>query len=83
MLNLDSRKSFYRTIFESSLRLESKLRLTRGLFASKNAYILAAGPSLNSLNFNKLKDRIRDSLVICIKQSYLKLSGLEFAKPTT
>ena len=74
MLLIDSCKSYYRSVYGSQvLTIDTKTRTTRGIFANKKAYILAAGPSLNAINFRKLEDELRHSLVICIKQSYLKL----------
>lgn len=74
MLLIDSRKSYYRSVYDSqALLIETKTRITRGIFANKKAYILAAGPSLNTIDFGKLEHELKHSLVICIKQSYLKL----------
>lgn len=66
------RKEYVRTLYKSVFDLRLKKKLSKGLFKGKKAYIIAAAPSLNHVDFIKLKKELKDNLVIVIKQSVLK-----------
>jgi hypothetical protein len=63
------RKKIFRDTFDLEIPLQSKLRLSKGLFKNKKAFIFAAGPSLSTVDVEKLTPHLRDNLVICVKQS--------------
>jgi hypothetical protein len=69
------RKEHLRTLLESEISFEAKIKLSKDLFVGKKAYIVAAGPSLNNVDFEKLGIELADSLVICIKQSIVKVKN--------
>jgi len=63
------RKKLVRDTLELEIPIDMKLRLLKGVFKGKEAFIFAAGPSLSSVNIEKIKPLLEDNLVICIKQS--------------
>jgi hypothetical protein len=65
----NTRKTIFRNTFNLDIPFDTKLRLTKGLFEGKRAYIFAAGPSLSNVNIDKLKPQLENNLAICIKQS--------------
>lgn len=50
--------------------MDERLDILKNSFKDETAYIIAAGPSLNDYPVNKLKEKLKDELVFCIKQSY-------------
>ena len=63
------RKTHFRTLWSSDLPLELKFSLSRDLFRGREAFIFAGGPSLLRVDLDRLRDRLRNALVICIKQT--------------
>lgn len=62
-------KKYFRGLWKSQLPKDQKLKLSNGLFAGKDAYIFAAGPSLSRVDIERLYSRLERSFVISIKQS--------------
>ena len=50
--------------------IDERLNVLKNQYKGETAYIIAAGPSLNNFSVNQLKDKLKDKLVFCIKQSY-------------
>lgn len=63
------RKEYFRNTWELDISKELKFALTKGVFKNKTAYIFAAGPSLSLVDIENLQLELKDSFVICIKQS--------------
>lgn len=63
------RKSYFRNLWSSKISNELKFKLSKDLFSGKQAFIFAAGPSLSKVDMTKIKEKLGNSLVICIKQS--------------
>lgn len=42
----------------------------QGAYNGKTAYVISCGPTLNDFDFDKLRERLKDELVVCIKQTY-------------
>ena len=54
-----------------SLKTHSeKNKFIHNKYSGKTCYIISCGPSLKDFDFSDLKERLKDELVICIKQSY-------------
>ncbi|HCE1501079.1 TPA: hypothetical protein NJ353_003288 [Vibrio parahaemolyticus] len=66
-------KKIFRDSFELDVPFDTKVRLVKGGFTGKKAYIFAAGPSINDVDFDKLSKELKSNLVICIKQSYTRV----------
>ena len=49
---------------------EERLHILKDQYEGETAYVVAGGPSLNNYSMDYLKDRLKDELVISIKQSY-------------
>ena len=49
---------------------KKKLELLKNKYEGQECYILTCGPSLNSYNPNFLKEKLKDKLVIAVKQAY-------------
>ena len=47
-----------------------KNKFIHNKYEGKTCYIVATGPSLRNFDYSELKKRLKDELVICIKQSY-------------
>lgn len=62
-------KEYFKGLWNSSLPLDTRFSLSNGLFLNRDAYIFAAGPSLRKIDIDSLRNRLKNSLVICIKQS--------------
>ena len=56
--------------------VDERLKLLANKYEGETAYILAAGPSLNNHSINKLKDKLKDKLVFCIKQPYYNFKDI-------
>ncbi len=56
--------------------LAEKLAALRGAYQDEVAYILTAGPSINSLWSQRVVDFLQDKLVIAIKQTYKLCRGI-------
>lgn len=63
------RKTYFRGLWNSDLPLDLKFSLSKGLFAGREAFIFAGGPSLRQVDMEALRPRLKGALVICIKQS--------------
>ena len=58
------------------LPYEERFKALQNAYSGKTAYIVSCGPTLNEFDFNKLRDRLKDELVICVKQTYDVLSDV-------
>lgn len=54
----------------SSYRSRNDFIKTHSPYKNKSCYIISCGPSLNLFDFTKLKERLKDEMVVCIKQSF-------------
>jgi hypothetical protein len=50
--------------------IEERLKLLKDKYKDETAYIVTCGPSLSKHNINQLKLKLKDKLVISIKQAY-------------
>lgn len=65
----DWRKAHFRMLMGAGLPRELRFSLSRNLFRGRDAYIFAGGPSLLDIDLERLRPRLAEALVICIKQS--------------
>lgn len=49
--------------------IEERLKHLKDKYKDETAYIVTCGPSLSTHDINKLKNKLKDKLVICIKQA--------------
>lgn len=42
----------------------------KDLYKGKKCYVISCGPSLMNLDFDKVREKLKDELVVCIKQSF-------------
>ena len=50
--------------------VEDRMEVLKDTFKDETVYIIGAGPSLNTHPVDKIKDKLQNELVFCIKQSY-------------
>ena len=50
--------------------LEEKIHILKDAYFGEECYIITAGPSLKQIDVSSLKDKLKDKLVICVKQTY-------------
>lgn len=50
--------------------LDEKIALLEGSYKGEECFIITAGPSLNSIDTKKLYEKLKNKLVICVKQSF-------------
>ena len=55
--------------FHSADSIEERLQLLKNKYKDETAYIVTCGPSLSEHDLNILKSKLKDKLVICIKQA--------------
>lgn len=63
------RKSYFRSLWASEIPQELRFSLSKGLFAGRDAFIFAGGPSLRQVDMAALSANLKGALTICIKQS--------------
>ena len=56
--------------------IEERLKHFKDKYKDETAYILTCGPSLSEHNENELNERLKDKLVMGIKQAYNKVSDI-------
>lgn len=56
--------------------IQDRLKVLRNTYEGETCYIVSAGPSLKNIEVNKLRDKLKDELVISIKQSFNLLKGI-------
>ena len=56
--------------------IEERLKHLKDKYKGETAYILTCGPSLSEHDENELNERLKDKLVLGIKQAYNKVSGI-------
>ena len=44
--------------------------LVKDLYKDKKCYVISCGPTLMKLDFDKIREKLKDEMVVCIKQSY-------------
>ncbi len=49
--------------------IEERIKHLKNKYQGETAYIVTCGPSLSTHNINELKNKLKDKLVICIKQA--------------
>lgn len=42
----------------------------KNLYRGKKCYVISCGPSLMKMDFEKIRSKLKDEMVVCIKQSY-------------
>ena len=52
------------------MELVDKVRLLKDKYAGERCFIVGAGPSLKNYDVDDLKDKLKDELIITLKQSY-------------
>ena len=56
--------------FHQKDSIEERLHLLKDKYKNETAYIVTCGPSLSKHNIDLLKSKLKDKLVISIKQAY-------------
>ena len=54
---------------------EKKISFLKDKYKGKNCFILAPGPSLKNLKIEEMKKELKESLVFCVKGTYLEYSN--------
>ena len=57
-------------ILDSLETQDEKNKFIHNKYKNKTCYIVSCGPSLKDFDFSSIKQRLKNELVICIKQSY-------------
>ena len=55
------------SVFED---IPDRLKVLKNAYKDKKCYIVGAGPSLKNYDVDYVKDKLKDELVITIKQAY-------------
>lgn len=55
---------------QTCLKYEDKIPFIKGAYHGKTCYIISCGPSLKKIEHEKLREKLKDEFVVCIKQSY-------------
>ena len=56
--------------------IQDRLKVLRDSYEGETCYIVSAGPSLKNIGVDELRNKLRDELVISIKQSFNLLKGI-------
>ena len=56
--------------------ISDRLELLKDTYKGETCYIVSAGPSLKNIETDELRDKLKDKLVISIKQSFNLLKGI-------
>ena len=56
--------------------ISDRLENLKDIYKGETCYIVSAGPSLKNIETNELRDKLKDKLVISIKQSFNLLKGI-------
>ena len=56
--------------------VDERLKILKDAYKGETVYIVASGPSLNNYPLNQLKEKLKDKLEFCIKQSYYNLKDV-------
>ena len=56
--------------------ISDRLKVLKNAYKDKKCYIIGAGPSLKNYDVNYVKDKLKDELVITIKQAYELLEDI-------
>ena len=57
--------------------IEERLNLLKDKYKGEEAYVFGCGPSLNTLNKSLLREKSKDKLVLCMKQSF-DIVGMQY-----
>ncbi|MCJ8294576.1 MAG: hypothetical protein HRU06_12870 [Oceanospirillaceae bacterium] len=71
-----SRTNEIKKMLGKSKSHQEKIEILRNSYKGEVCYILTAGPSINDYSANYLQEKLKDELVIAVKQTYDLLPGL-------
>jgi hypothetical protein len=60
----------HKKFLESIPSYRRRVHLMKDKYKGKKCYVISCGPSLMNVDFEKLKEKLKDEMVVCVKQSF-------------